>query len=152
MSDAALFDNVSIKNRCDEPVEVLFDGTTIVWAPGQTRAVPKQHADFFVHHSTVRWNPYTHEAVQKLVVLGSGMDESPLTHEQANPPELLDRDNMDPTHFDPETGEPLRPEYKEIRQRPGRADVMRDRAPLVHAESAYDKAFDQTAPEARTPE
>ena len=150
MADA--FGVTQIKNRCDEPVSILFDGQTIVWKPGETRAIPNEHSDFCVMHSRVKWNPYTHEDVYKLVALGSGLDESPLTHEQANPPELLARDDMDPTHFDPETGEPLRAEYKEIRQRPGRADVIRDRPPLVHGDNVYDKAFESTPEQARTPE
>lgn len=149
---ADAFDSVQIKNRCDEPVGIMFDGKEIIWKAGQVRSIPAENAEFFINHSVVKWNPFTHEYVARLVVLGSGDPETPLTHEEANPKELLDRESMDPTHFDPETGEPLRAEYKELRGGGSRAEQVRDRIPLDHNDKTYEHAFDTAAPERLTPE
>lgn len=153
MAEADNFNTVPIKNRCDdEPVKIMFDGQEIIWKPGQTRHIPEPHSEFFINHSVVKWNPYTHEYVARLVIVGSGAPEGPLTHEEANPIELLDREGMDPTHFDPETGEPLRAEVKEIRGGGSRADVIRDRVPLDHSDKTYEHAFETTDAERRTPD
>jgi len=107
-----ILDNVAVWNRVvDQATAVIFDNEVLIWQPGETRYMPRLLAEWFVSHSIFLLNPENGKRLCKLVVLGKSQDESDLTAEQVNRPELLDRENMRPTAFDKDTMKPLRTVY-----------------------------------------
>lgn len=127
VDDLALLESVAVRNRVqDAPVKIIFDSKEVIWKPNETRHLPKKYAEFFVHKSTYQYDPITMAARQKLVIVDSGADESPLTQKGTEVLELLDRTNMPATMFD-EDGNPMTPEIKQVRvQQP----PVRGRVPI----------------------
>lgn len=115
-SMSELMDSVQVKNRViDGSVCVIHDREPWVWGPGETKTLARKAADWFVRKSmysmTVGDTARDIPAVRhhKLVILGSGKDESDLSDQQTMVPELIDRSNM--RAIDLKTGLPMKVVY-----------------------------------------
>lgn len=131
-----LFDTVGVKNRIvDGMVRITFDGTQIEWAPGETKQMPRKHAEWFVAKSLYLFQSgdinegESSKSHYKLCILGGGEDETDLLREDVLAvKELLDAQNMPHlTHVDPATGKAMRRVYIDPRST-GASDMAQRQA------------------------
>lgn len=123
-----ILNSVSIKNRVEDgPVWITRNARQVVWNPGEVKTLPLKIAEWFRDKSRFRVNPGDHnEGIPptieyKLVILGQGQDETPITREYVlSVKELLDVQNMPQLQrIDPKTGLPLRRVYIDPRSTGG---------------------------------
>lgn len=124
MRASEILDSVMVKNRVvDASTAIVFGddavATPFVFQPGEVKPMPKALAEWFVNHSHYKFNLDTGVRHSKLVILGRGKDESDLTARETFRDEMVAREEMQPTHFDPETGKPMRFAYINTNQVPG---------------------------------
>jgi len=128
-----MLSSVTVKNRVtNEAVRITFDGRLIVWQPGESKQMPRKLADWFQAKSLYLFHPgdptdpeNPQKFHYKLAILGVGQDETPLTREDVNVPELLDAQNMpELRRVDPKTGEPMRRVYINPRSTGARDDFV----------------------------
>ena len=108
-------------NRTPEPVEFMYNGKC--FQVETELLLPTAIAYHGMKRSLVKWNPVMGTYVCKLGIKGE-TDCSPLTIEEANPIELIERTN--PTEYEPGTGKALKLVYESApanKERPGRLAV-----------------------------
>src|SRR5688572_21840387 len=102
-------DRVLILNRVtDARWEGMFNGITLVWAPGQIRSIQKDEATHYIQQSRVIACPMnTYFPVQRLVLideqrrpLEAGASADPLTEAECR--ELRKKGSIDPTYLPPD--------------------------------------------------
>jgi hypothetical protein len=144
-----ILNSVQLKNRIEDgPVMITRNARQVRWEAGEVKTLPLKIAEWFRDKSRFRVNPGDHnEGISptieyKLVILGQGADETPLTREYVlSVKELLDVQNMPQlTRIDPKTGEPLRRVYIDPRSTGGmgQSDAAKQREEAVTRQVSSD--------------
>lgn len=108
MKIADIADTVGVLNRfAGTELSITHDGVPVVWAPGETKYLPRTYADWFIRKSVLKTSQKGVPTVKALVIVGIGGNESVLDPAPFEAPhELIERDPNIPTMFDNE-GRPL---------------------------------------------
>lgn len=111
---------VTIRNRVsDGKVRITFNSKEYVWEPGETKQMPRDHAEWFRAKSLFRLNPgdlnegIPASSEYKLSIVEDTPNEGDITKAYVeNVQELLDVSNMpELMRVDPTTGKPMRRVY-----------------------------------------
>ena len=120
-SGPAIFGYRVLVNRTSETVEFMYNGKP--FKVETELLLPTEIAYHGMRRTLVKWNPATNTYTCKLGIRGE-TDCSPISQEEANPLELLERTNL--KEHDPVTGQPLRMVYESApgnREKVGRLAV-----------------------------
>lgn len=100
-----IVNTLAVKNRfVDAEVELVHDGETVAWAPGEVKHLPPDYANWFIRKSTLQRNRQGKPTIQSLVVIGPGgsgkPEEALYVKDFEGRRELIDRSTGPTTGFD----------------------------------------------------